>query len=151
MSYLRKSDDLMSKMAHNQAYIFEQSSFDGLPSYAFIKMYMCSPETAKLDKLISASDDEIYIPIKAKITKRGTILSSDIMHWIGYIYRSLSYLYNISSRVLFRKVPPKYLVSVYPLYHSQDPAKAASWIYESKLNNKQTSIDQILALMRKIY
>ena len=151
MNYSRSADDLMSKMAHNQACIFEQASLDNLPSYSFVKMYMCSKQTNKLDKLIQVSDDDIYIPIKNRVKRRGIILPSYIMHWIGYIYRCLSYLYNISSRILFKNVPLKYLVSVYPLYHSQDPVKAALWIIEERFENNDSNIEKAIKLMKQIY
>ena len=151
MNYLRNADDLMNKYAHNQACIFEQASRDNLPSYSFIKMYMCSKKVTDLDKIELVSDDEIYLPIKNKIKKHGSVLSSNMMHWIGYIYRSLSYLYDVSSRTLFYEVPPKYLVSIYPLYHSLDPVKAASKIYEEKLKTDKTNIDYIVNLMKQIY
>lgn len=151
MSYLRKSDDYMHKMAHNQAWIFEKSSFDKLPSFSFIKMYMCSEKVEKLDKLVLVSDEEIYIPIKTKIKRKGTIVSSSVMHWIGYIYRCISYLYDVSSRVLYKKVTPKYLISIYPLWHSQDPAKVALNIYEEKIDDHTSDMERALKLMKKIY
>ena len=151
MNYSRDDKELMERLAHKQAYIFKRASNDKLPAYSFIKMYMCSEKVGKLDKLILVDDDEIYIPIKLRIKRRGRTITPIIMHWIGYIYRCLSYLYNVQSRILYRKVPPKYLLSVYHLYHSQDPIKASQWIYKAKLQNKQTDLERALSLMKQIY
>ena len=151
MSSTRNADDLMAKMAHNQAHLFQQASSDDLPSYSFIKMFLCSRQTEELDKLILVSDDEIYVPIKARIKKRGVVLPENTMHWIGYMYRCLSYLYDVSSRSLLRLVPPKYLVSVYPSYHALDPRKAAARIKEERFKDGQSNLERTLSLMKKLY
>lgn len=150
MNYSRKPDDLVARMAHNQAWIFEKASRDGLPSYSFIKMYMCSPLVDELDRLILVPDDEICYPIYQTIKRKGTVVDPNVMHWIGYVYRYLAYLYGVSSRVLFHEVQPKYLYEVYEPYHSLDIVKAAEKIYEEKLYSPETNTERALRILRSI-
>lgn len=152
MNYLRNPDDLMHKLAHKQAYLFAKSTEDKLPSYFFIKLFMHGYQTNRLDHLENVSDEELIFPVYFLISKnRGSIFDKNMIHWMGYIYRIISYLYDISSVLVFNKVPPKYLMKVYPLYHSLDPVKAATKIYEEKIEEKDNNEKRLIKLMKEIY
>ena len=150
MNYLREPDDLCARMAHNQAWIFQRASREGLPSYSFAKMYLCSEKVADLDRLILVSSEEIYIPIKEKIKRKGKVEDPSFMHWAGYVYRYLGYLYGVSSRVLFYKVPLRYLRHVYGPYHSLDIVKATNWIYKERLFTPESNLERAVAILREI-
>ena len=147
MNYSRNPDDYMHKLAHIQAYIFEKSSIDGVPSYYFIKNYMYSELVTNYDQLILLPEEEIYLPIKMITKKYGKSYDSNIMHWVGYIYRVISYLYDIRSSELFKKISPKYLISIYPLYHSQDAVKAATWLHDNFFV-AEDRIERIMRILR---
>ena len=152
MNYSREPDELMHKYAHKQAYLFAQSTDDHLPSYFFIKLFMHGYHTKRFDKLENVSDDELVFTTYFLISKnRGKIFDKNVMHWIGYIYRVIAYIYDIPSSHIFNKVPPKYMVKVYPLFHSLDPVKAASKIYEDKIKEKESKEERLMNLMRKVY
>jgi len=123
MNYLRKMDELCHSLSLMQARIFERSVENGIPSYFFIKSFMLSSDASDLDNLYlekaGITEQEIYANIASKITiNRGIILPYNIIHFIGYFYRSAAYLLNVSSKFLLNNISPKFLVNNYPTLHS---------------------------------
>lgn len=153
MKFLRKKDDVGYMLASMQARIFERSAKEGLPSYFFIQSFVNSFDAYQLDSLgfllSNSSEIEVYINTK-KHTKRkkGLVYPEVIMHWIGFFYRYASYLTNISSKELFKKITPKYLSSVYPLYHSVDIVKAIEMVFEDVDFEKTTPSERFLNLYK---
>ena len=136
MKFLREKDDNYSTLCSLQARIFEKASENNLPSFFFIQTFMNSSDAEQLDNLLfllsGSSSSEIYTNIAKKLPKikKPTIYDSNVMHWIGFFYRATSYLLNISSKELFKNIPPRYLNSVYPLYHSLDLKQAIQIIFD---------------------
>ena len=97
---------------------------------------MYSKDAKMLDDLSfllsGSSEAEIYLNILSCMKKKsgGTIYPKSIMHWIGFFYRYASYLTGIKSKELFEKIPPKYLLKVYPLYHGVDIQKAIQMVFD---------------------
>jgi len=47
------------------------------------------------------------------------------MYWVGYMYRTISFLYNLSSKQVYRLFPAKEIVNCYQIYNSVDIMQAA--------------------------
>lgn len=134
MNFLRKMDDLGHSLASSQARMFERSVEDGIPSYFFIKSFMASYECSMLDELnlesAGINEVEIYDVVSKKVKiRRGEILSYPIMHFIGYFYRSASYLLDVSSKYLLENISPKILMSNYLTIHSLPIEEAVKEIF----------------------
>ena len=75
-----------------------------------------------------ASLDEEY-----GISKYGSrVFHADELYWMGYIYRYWAYVYDVSSRRVYRTVKPSELYDVYLAYHTLDPLNAIQRIREAK-------------------
>ena len=139
MKFFREKNDEIYHCASMQARIFEKSSVDGLNTYDFIRAFIHSDECFQLDIVsfdnAGLSEREIYSSIKNKISnikKKTAVYSPQVMHWIGFFYRYANYLTMIPSPRLYKAIPPKYLVSVYPTYHSLEISKAVSKVCDDK-------------------
>ena len=153
MKFLRQKDDVCYRMASMQASVFERSAEKNIPSYYFIQDYMNSDDAKSLDDLSflygGSSELEIYLNIIAKVKKKenGTVYPPEVMHWIGFFYRYATYLTGISSKKLFKTIPPADLNKVYPLYHSLEISKAVSTVFDD-INYQPTDRK---AIFKKLY
>lgn len=143
MKFLRKKDEIGYMLASMQARIFERSAKEGIPSYFFIQTLANSFDAYQLDDLSfllsGSSEIEVYMNTKMHTKrKNGLVYPEPVMHWMGFFYRYASYLTNISSKQLFKKISPKYLSGVYPLYHSVDIVKAVEMVFEDVDFDKMT-------------
>ena len=139
MKFFREKNDEIYSIASMQARVFERSSKEGLNSHDFIMAFMHSKEAMQLDIILfdnaGLSERELYSSIKTKISnikKRTAVYPENIMHWIGFFYRYASYLTGVPSFMLYKKITPKYLYSVYPAYHSLEISKAVSVVFDDK-------------------
>ena len=136
MKFLRQKDDKCYRMASVQASVFEKSAERNIPSYFFIQDYMNSDDAESLDNLSflygGSSELEIYINICNSLKRKesGNVYPPEVMHWIGFFYRYAAYLTGISSKKLFKLIPPSDLNKVYPLYHSLEISKAVATVFE---------------------
>ena len=123
MKSLRKMDELCHSLSIMQGRLFERSVEHLIPSFFFIKSFMLSEEALAIDDLdlekAGITEVEIFNSINTKIdTKRGILLPYPIIRYIGYFYRSASYLYNLKSKYLFEHIPVKSIISSYDALHS---------------------------------
>ena len=123
MKYSRKMDERCHSLSIMQGRLFERSVEFHIPSYFFIKSFMLSEEAMALDDLdlekAGITEVEIFNSIKSKIDiTRGCLLPYQLMRFIGYFYRSASYLYDVSSKYLYQHIPVKSLISSYDSLHS---------------------------------
>ncbi|MDD7282012.1 MAG: antitoxin, partial [Erysipelotrichaceae bacterium] len=66
-------------------------------------------------------------------TSYGKIkFSVNEMYWIGYIYRYLSYVYQIDSKNAYKIIKGTELRHLFFAYHSLDPMNAIDRILEAK-------------------
>ena len=56
----------------------------------------------------------------------------DIMYWCGYLYRYFSYVYELSSKQVYKYLPLKYVASTYEAYHTMDIKFAIERLLEAK-------------------
>ena len=78
--------------------------------------------------------------------------SSDVLYWIGYIYRYFSYTFDISSKIAYKMVKPDELKDVYLPYHTLDPSQAIERILEAKhlLITDEEETQHQLEIMKKV-
>lgn len=119
-------DSLQLKMCDIQGRLFELSAEKKLASEYFIKAFMTS-ETAKaldskynrmqwageeylLEEIISAEGD--------RLKKSGEIYSTDVLYWIGYIYRYWHYYTGEYSSKIYKKAPVTTMKRNYLMFHT---------------------------------
>ena len=157
MNFLREYNEECHILSRMQATIFEQSCKDNIPSFYFVKNFMYMEETKSLDMLSydigGLSREDLYQLAKNKTKMRGgQVFTEEQMHWIGYFYRTYSYLLNIRSSHLFSMIPISYLRNVYNPYHSLDIRKAIEKVNgDLNINFDEAKEEKIMALIRKIY
>lgn len=147
----------MKKMTNNglllckiQADLFANyASFSNCSPYFFIRRFMFSDLAKRFDNttvLLDSSSNKTFIDeIDQQFGKTtfgsGKSIDSEIMYWIGYVYRYWAYIHEIPSNELFIKVQPKILESRYKLYHSMDVEYLIQRIIEEEhivlMTNKQ--------------
>ena len=141
-----------------QGELFEKSITNvSTSSSIFIRRFMNS-EIAKvfdskdfLDDTISING--IYKELDAQFgeSKYGsTKFNSEVLFWIGYIYRYFSYTYGLSSKQVYKIIKPNELNEMYYVYHTFDCANAIARILEEKgisFENDQLN-DRLLAMIR---
>ena len=150
MKSLRKMDELCHSLSIMQGRLFERSVEKLIPSYFFIKSFMLSEEARALDDLnlekAGITEVEIFNSIKTKIdTTRGSLLPYPIMRFIGYFYRSASYIYNVSSKYLYEHIPVKSLISSYDALHSlpiEEAIKDMFSIHKIELKTKEEQFSE---------
>ena len=82
--------------------------------------------------------------------KCGYKINEPIMHWIGYIYRAISLLLNISSKHLLKQLPFSEMVFLYKVHHTYGVEYCVNRInqeYELVKNNKNKEKE----IAKKIY
>ena len=135
MNSLRKMDKLCHSLSTFQANIFEKSVEKGIASFFFIKSFMVSPLARELDDLnlesAGLTEIEIFEVVKSNIKiKRGKLIGYPIMRFLGYFYRSASYLYKLTSKFLYEKIPPKMLIESYDSLHALPIEEAIKDVFD---------------------
>ena len=123
-----------------QGKIFESSAaMYGTSSAVFVRRYMNSEYAARMDspgaldrptdahEAFEALNDEYGTSSYGSVT-----FSSDELFWMGYVYRLWAYVYETSSRSVYRLCNVSELHSLYYAYHTLDPLNAVSRIMETK-------------------
>ena len=128
-------DNLCHSLSLMQANIFEKSVEKGVPSYFFIKSFLLSPLAREIDELnlgyAGLTEIEIFSSVEKSVkSRRGKLLPYPVMRFLGYFYRSASYLYDLSSKYLYENVPIKVLVSNFDTLHSLPIEEAIKDIFE---------------------
>ena len=108
-------------------------------SNIFIRRFMNSKFVSRMDNLTfineSMTIEEIFeeLDIEYGKTSYGKIkFSINEMYWIGYIYRYLSYVYQIDSKNAYKIIKGTELRHLFFAYHSLDPMNAIDRILEAK-------------------
>lgn len=153
-----KLTDEMTKICEIQASYFASSVNDfTCGSKLFVFRFMNS----KLAKLLDNPDYlSLFTPTSYKEIlikeypglnqKYGYKIDEPVMHWIGYIYRAISLLLNISSKQLFKKLPFPDMVFLYKVHHTYGVEYCVSRIdreYQLTKENKSKEKE----LVKRIY
>ena len=136
----REMDQVGLLLCDVQGKIFEQSvTSEECSSSIFIRRYMNSKFVSRMDNLTfineSMTVEEIFeeLDIEYGKTSYGKIkFSVNEMYWIGYIYRYLSYVYQIDSKNAYKIIKGTELRHLFFAYHSLDPMNAIDIILEAK-------------------
>ena len=155
MKLSREFDFIGLQLCKQQADLFMHASEKGIGSYYFVKRFVTSSLCDELDSLQilhSSNGEQIFWDENEKsILKQGQIIPPMVMHWIGYIYRYISYTENIKTLKLFKKINILYLASVYQPYHALDPKEAVKNIKESLGIDEEKRIKKVIEKYRAIY
>ena len=125
---MRSLDTNGLRLCEYQAKLFESSvdRFDCSTS-VFLRRFYYSNLLAILDKnnssLLSLDVNEGLDEIEKQFGKSdygNDKISKDILFWVGYIYRYISYTRNINTQFLFKTFSYKKLFELYQVYHTQD-------------------------------
>lgn len=136
----REMDQVGLLLCDVQGKIFEQSvTSEECSSSIFIRRYMNSKFVSRMDNLTfineSMTIEEIFeeLDIEYGKTSYGKIkFSVNEMYWIGYIYRYLSYVYQIDSKNAYKIIKGTELRHLFFAYHSLAPMNAIDRILEAK-------------------
>ena len=135
---MRKLDYNEFKLCQILGRIFEKSiELSNLSSSMFIRRFMTYEGTkCFFDKSylsLSNNDEDIIYELNNAYseTKNKTVYTKNQMYWIGYIYGALSYLYDLSSKTIYKLFPAKEIVKYYNIYHTFDIEEAAERMMEN--------------------
>lgn len=124
---MREFDDNGLLLCKYQAEIFEQSPIKAeCSSMIFLRRFFKSNFAKELDKgesvLFSLDVNEAFEDIEKEFgpSKYGKVkYSADVLFWVGYITRYISYTRNFSSSLVYKTFSPKLLLDSYPGFHTQ--------------------------------
>ena len=136
-------DELQLKLCDIQGRLFELSAEKKYSSAAFAKAFMTS-DTAKaldseynrmqwageeylLEQIVSAAGDSLITD--------GEIYDTDILYWIGYIYRYWHYYSGEDSAKIYKQAPVETMKRNYMIFHTMDPVLAIEDLKE--IHNQQ--------------
>ena len=140
-----------------QGKIFEESLEKvETSSLIFIRRFMFSNLTKKFDDFsfltIAFDIDDVFKEIEEEygVSSYGkTKYSKNEMFWIGYIYRALSIIYNLSSKQVFNLFNAKEIVKYYNIYHTYDVKKACEKMMENINYIKEDINKKVYNLIKK--
>lgn len=133
-------DSLELKLCDIQGRLFELSVAEGYDSEKFVPFFMNSNVAKSLDskynRLQWAGEEYLLEELKAegneKLIKGTNTFSSEIMYWIGYIYRYWHYTKGESSVIIYRQANVNTMHRNYMIFHTMDPELAIDDLIEIK-------------------
>ena len=156
---MREFDSLGLKLATFQGDIFERS-VDRLncSSPIFMRRFKYSDYAYKLD---NANENELLDPEYAfdeinsqfKETSYGqTKYQKEVMFWVGYMYRYISYTREITTKKAFSIFDVSKLISNYYVYHTQSEEWVISRLLDDigkdeSIFDKNVSLKRILKVL----
>lgn len=154
MGFSREMDAGGLLLCRYQAEIFDASLSLPCGSKEFIKRFVYSSFCWEFDSLAIASrpvDKEAYLESlrKLDLPSKGEKFKEEEMHWIGYIYRYWAYTDNISSKKVYKMMPPAKIRPFFEAYHGLDPKQAID-IWKKEFHLVPT-LDDMASVYGKIY
>ena len=130
---MRTLDYSESELCIIQAELFEMSvEKASYSSLVFIRRFMLSNFVGSLDNksylFQSNNPDYVFEVLDQEYGESeygSQKYDSEVMYWVGYMYRTISFLYNLSSKQVYRLFPAKEIVNCYQIYNSVDNMQAA--------------------------
>ena len=125
-------DELQLKLCDIQGRLFELSGTQEIPSEAFIKAFMTSETAKALDSTYNRMQwmGEEYLLEEVKdaagdiLTVSGEIFQTDVLYWIGYLYRYWHYYTGEPSNKILRQAPIETMKRNYLMFHTMAPELA---------------------------
>ena len=125
---MREYDHNGLLLSEYQGKLFEKSSDLNCSTGVFIRRFLHSELLEKLDSnnssLLSLDTNEGMNCIMEQFgeSEYGKIkFSPDSLFWIGYLYRSVSYTREVSTKFILKTFDYRQMNEVYYTYHTQDP------------------------------
>lgn len=118
-------DNIQLKLCDIQGRLFERSTV--YASEGFIRDFMNSEVAKHLDspynKLQWMGEEYLLDELKdeKKLSPAGETYSSEVLYWIGYIYRFWAISRNEESKKIYRRAPAKTMKRNYSVFHTFDP------------------------------
>lgn len=136
-------DELQLKLCDIQGRLFELSAEKNYSSAAFVKAFMTSDTAKALDSEYNRMQwaGEEYLLEEAasaagnSLTMDGEIYDTDILYWIGYIYRYWHYYSGEDSAKIYKQAPVETMKRNYMIFHTMDPVLAIEDLKE--IHNQQ--------------
>lgn len=133
-------DSLELKLCDIQGRLFELSVAEGYDSEKFVPFFMNSEVAKSLDSKYNRMQwageeyllEELAAEGNGELIKNDNTFSSDIMYWIGYIYRYWHYLKGELSVKIYRQANVKTMRRNYMIFHTMDPELAIDDLIEIK-------------------
>ncbi len=137
---IKKIDTDGLSLCKIQGTLFEESANKtSTSSSIFIRRFMNSSVSKEMDSIDFLNNtkrvDDIFLELDEEFGKSdyGKIkYNTEVLYWIGYIYRYFAYTYNLSSKQVYNMVKPDELNKRYYVFHTFDPAYAIDRILEEK-------------------
>lgn len=136
-------DELQLKLCDIQGRLFELSAEKKYNSAAFVKAFMTSDTAKALDSEYNRMQwageeyllEEIVSAAGDLLTADGEIYDTDILYWIGYIYRYWHYYSSEDSAKIYKQAPVETMKRNYMIFHTMDPVLAIEDLKE--IHNQQ--------------
>lgn len=133
-------DSLELKLCDIQGRLFELSVAEGYDSEKFVPFFMNSEVAKSLDSRYNrmqwAGEEYLLEELAAEgngvLAKGDNTIPSEIMYWIGYVYRYWHYLKGESSVKIYRQANVKTMRRNYMIFHTMDPELAIDDLIEIK-------------------
>lgn len=133
-------DCLQIKLCDIQGRLFKLSAEQGYDSELFVKHFMTSDVAKWLDSRYNHMQwageeyllEETVDVCKRRIVKSENIFPTEVMYWIGYIYRYWHYLKGEPSVKIYRQANVKTMRRNYMIFHTMDPELAIDDLIEIK-------------------
>ena len=123
-------DEIALKLCDIQGRLFELSAAKGYGSAGFVKAFMLSETAKALDSTYNrmqwAGEEYLLeeVATGTALSVGGTVLSADVLYWIGYLYRYWHYYTGESSAKIYKQAPVETMKRNYMMFHTMDPSLA---------------------------
>ena len=127
-------DSIQLKLCDIQGRLFENSA--AYASEGFIRAFMNSKVAEHLDspynKLQWMGEEYLLEELEEEkeLSTEGEKYASDVLYWIGYLYRYWACTRGEKSRKIYRQAPAKTMKRNYPAFHTFDPEIAVEDLIE---------------------
>lgn len=136
-------DELQLKLCDIQGRLFELSAEKKYSSAAFVKAFMTSDTAKALDSEYNRMQwageeyllEEVVSAAGDSLTADREIYDTDILYWIGYIYRYWHYYSGEDSAKIYKQAPVETMKRNYMIFHTMDPVLAIEDLKE--IHNQQ--------------
>ena len=134
-------NNLQLKLCDIQGRLFELSAKSGYDSEKFVAFFMNCDVAKSLDSKYNRMQwageeyllEETIEESNGKVLLNDNVFPSEIMYWIGYLYRYWHFLKNQPSTKIYRQANVKTMRRNYMMFHTLDPELAIEDLIEIKM------------------
>lgn len=126
------------KLCDIQGRLFKLSTWRGINSAEFIKVFMKSATAKALDSTCNRMQwageeyllEEVIDEAGDRFEKPGEVYTEELIYWIGYIYRYWHYVTGESSKEIYRQAPVKVVKQNYVRLYMLTPEEVIERLKE---------------------